>query len=54
MKPEITPQMDDAASKAKTRRLRYFQLIWFCKDNCVNGFFVSVFVVLFPRGFATR
>jgi hypothetical protein len=26
MKSEITPQMDDAASKAKIRRLRYFQL----------------------------
>jgi hypothetical protein len=27
MKPEITPQMDDAASKAKNKRLRYVQLV---------------------------
>jgi hypothetical protein len=26
MKPEITPQIDEAASRAKTRRLRYVQL----------------------------
>ena len=26
MKPEITPQIDEATSKAKTRRLRYVQL----------------------------
>jgi len=27
MKPEITPQMDEATSRAKTRRLRYVQLV---------------------------
>jgi hypothetical protein len=28
--------------------------IWFCKDNCVNGFFGVVFVLLISRRFATR
>ena len=27
MKPEITPQIDEATSKAKTRQLRYVQLL---------------------------
>jgi hypothetical protein len=47
MKPEITPQMDDASSKAKTGRLRYCQLI------LISPSIVIVASVIFDRFLAS-